>query len=62
MGKESAGNMFYRALAQDHLQLRPEAIASYEKFLAAGQGKFPDQEFQARQRVRLLQAELKKRR
>ena len=62
MGQESPGNLFYRALAQDHLQQRPQAIESYQKFLTAGLGKFPDQEFQARQRVRILQVELKKRR
>ncbi|MEQ1886454.1 MAG: tetratricopeptide repeat protein [Bryobacteraceae bacterium] len=60
LGGESVGQLFQRALAQDHLQLRPEAIESYNRFLAASQGKLPDQEFQARQRIRNLENELKK--
>lgn len=62
LGKETPGNLFYRALAQDHLQMRPEAVESYEKFLAGAGGEFPDQEFQARQRIRILKAEIQKRR
>lgn len=61
LGGESVGHFYQRALALDHLQQRPEAIESYNKFLAASQGKFPDQEFQARQRIRNLENELKKR-
>ncbi|MEQ1948345.1 MAG: tetratricopeptide repeat protein [Bryobacteraceae bacterium] len=61
LGGESTGQLFQRALAQDHLQLRPEAMESYNKFLAASQGKLPDQEFQARQRIRNLENELKRR-
>jgi hypothetical protein len=53
--------VFFRALALDHLEQRAEALQNYNKFLAGSQGKFPDQEFQARQRVRILEAELKKR-
>jgi tetratricopeptide (TPR) repeat protein len=62
LGAESAGNLFFCALAHDRLQQRPEAIENYNKFLAASQGKFPDQEFQARQRVRILENELRKKR
>jgi len=61
LGAESTGHYFQRALAFDHLQQRPEAVENYTKFLAASQGKFPDQEFQARQRVRILENEMKKR-
>jgi len=61
LGAEDNGHVFFRALALDHLQQRAEAIENYNKFLAGSQGKFPDQEFQARQRVRILEAELKKR-
>jgi tetratricopeptide (TPR) repeat protein len=61
LGAENSGHVFFRALALDHLDRRPEAIENYNKFLAGSQGKFPDQEFQARQRVRILEAELKKR-
>ena len=62
LGAENSGHVFFRALALDHLEQRAEAIQNYNKFLAGSQGKFPDQEFQARQRVRILEAELKKKR
>jgi tetratricopeptide (TPR) repeat protein len=62
LGGDSAGNLFFRALAHDRLQQRPQAIENYNKFLAGSQGKFPDQEFQARQRVRILEEELRKKR
>jgi hypothetical protein len=39
--------------------LKP-ALEAYQRFLALSNGKSPDQEFQARQRVRLLQRELEK--
>ena len=60
LGAETTGHFFFRALAHDRLQQRPEAVEAYKKFLAAAQGKFPDQEFQARQRVRFLENEIKK--
>jgi tetratricopeptide (TPR) repeat protein len=60
LGAENPGNLFFRALSHDRLRQRPEAVENYNKFLAVSQGKFPDQEFQARQRVRILQAELRK--
>jgi tetratricopeptide (TPR) repeat protein len=62
LGPESPGNLFFRALAHDHLQQRREAVENYNKFLAASQGKLPDQEFQARQRVRTLESDLKNKR
>ncbi len=57
LGPEKAGDLFYRALAFDHLNRRPEAIESYRKFLAMSQGQLPTQEFQARQRARILEDE-----
>jgi hypothetical protein len=42
------------------LHQRPEALENYNKFLATSGGKFPDQEFQARQRARLLEKELRR--
>ncbi len=43
--------LFLRATAYDHLGARKEAAASYHQFLAAAQGKFPEQEWQARHRL-----------
>jgi len=62
LGAEIPGNFFFRALAHDHLKQIPEAIENYNRFLAASQGKLPDQEFQARQRIRTLEIELRKKR
>ena len=60
LGAENPGSLFFRALSHDRLRQRPEAVENYNKFLAISKGKFPDQEFQARQRVRILEAELRK--
>src|SRR5579863_7445270 len=60
MNAEIPGNFFFRALAHDHLHQLPEAIENYNKFLAASGGKLPDQEFQARQRARTLEKELRR--
>jgi tetratricopeptide (TPR) repeat protein len=60
LNAEIPGNFFFRALAHDHLHQRPEALANYNKFLATSGGKFPDQEFQARNRARTLERELRR--
>jgi tetratricopeptide (TPR) repeat protein len=60
-GDNSAGNWFLRAIILDKLRQVKPAKAAYEQFLALSQGKNPDQEFQARQRARILQRELDKR-
>jgi tetratricopeptide (TPR) repeat protein len=60
LGAEKPGHVFYRALAFDHLKKRAEAIESYRQFLAMSQGKLPTQEFQARQRARILENEVKR--
>jgi hypothetical protein len=44
----------------DRLHLVKDAMANYNQFLALSQGKNPDQEFQARQRVKTLEHEVKK--
>jgi tetratricopeptide (TPR) repeat protein len=61
LGGDTAGHYFLRALTQDRLQLRKEALENYQKFLASSQGKNPDEEFQARQRVRTLEKDLGRR-
>lgn len=55
-----AGQWFIRALCYDKLRRKPEALEAYQKFLALNNGKESDQEFQARQRVRILSHELRK--
>jgi tetratricopeptide (TPR) repeat protein len=70
LGGETPGDRFFRAIILDktstratsdktkHLKL---ALEAYQNFLASSQGKFPDQEFQARQRARIIEKELSKR-
>ena len=52
--------MFFRATTLDRLMLKKEALDYYERFLAASKNN-PDQEFQARQRIKLLEREVGKR-
>jgi tetratricopeptide (TPR) repeat protein len=54
---ETAGDLFYRAIVLDKMHQVKPALASYQQFLQMAQGKFPDQEFQARQRSRILEKE-----
>jgi tetratricopeptide (TPR) repeat protein len=54
---ELPGDLFWRALAFDKMHQVKPALASYQQFLQVSQGKFPDQEFQARQRSRILEKE-----
>jgi Tfp pilus assembly protein PilF len=61
LGENGAGNVFFRALALDRLHQTKPALEAYQQFLSLSQGKNPDQEFQARQRAKLLQKELEKR-
>jgi tetratricopeptide (TPR) repeat protein len=66
LGDNSPGNWFLTAIMLDGAHrskpvLAKQAIAAYQKFLAVSDGKSPNQEFQARQRARILQRELDKR-
>jgi tetratricopeptide (TPR) repeat protein len=51
---------FVLATCYDHLMVRKEALANYERFLQLSNGKNPDQEWQATQRAKLLRRELSK--
>jgi tetratricopeptide (TPR) repeat protein len=70
LGGETPGDLFFRAIILDKMASGPVpekskrlklALEAYETFLAASHDKFPDQEFQARQRARIIQRELTKR-
>jgi Tfp pilus assembly protein PilF len=61
LGENTAGNWFLRAIILDKLKQLKPAREAYERFLSMSLGKNPDQEFQARQRARILQRELDKR-
>jgi len=57
---EKPGHVFLRAIVLDKVRDRKPALEAYERFLAMSNGQFPDQEWQARQRVKILQRELSK--
>jgi len=54
---DTPGDLYYRAIVYDKLHQVKQALASYELFLQSSSGKFPDQEFIARQRSRILAKE-----
>lgn len=55
---DSAGDYFYRAIIYDKLHQPKPALENYQKFLSMSAGRFPNQEFQARQRSKLLEREV----
>jgi tetratricopeptide (TPR) repeat protein len=57
LNADKPGNLYFRAVVLDKLHQIKPALASYQKFLQVSEGKFPDQEFIARQRSRLLAKE-----
>jgi tetratricopeptide (TPR) repeat protein len=61
LGAEAPGHFFLRAIMLDKLKDLKPALENYRKFLSLSQGKSPDQEFQARQRARIIEKELSKR-
>ena len=61
MHAEKPGHVFLRAIVLDKIhQLKP-ALESYRRFLAMDEGKDPNEDFQARQRARIIESELNKR-
>jgi Tfp pilus assembly protein PilF len=61
LGKEVAGDYYYRAISLEKLRQPKPAMEAYRQFLEADGGKMPDQEFQARQRIRIIENELNRR-
>ena len=58
---EVAGTYFYLGIAYDKLNNYPNAITNYRTFLQLGQGKSDKLEFQARERLKVLEKRGKKR-
>ena len=54
---ETPATLFLRATANDHLNHIPEAKTFYQQFLTAAQGKFPNEEWEAKHRLITLQHE-----
>jgi tetratricopeptide (TPR) repeat protein len=61
LGGETPGGVYFRANTLDKLHHRPQAIESYKLFLQMSQGKSPDQELAARERIRIIETELQRR-
>lgn len=57
---EKPGHVYLRAIVLDKARQLKPALESYQKFLAMSNGQNPDEEFKARQRVRIIQNELRK--
>ncbi len=60
LGGETGAHFFFRAIVLDKLRDLRGALDNYQKFLAADQGKSPNEDFKARQRIRIIQKELSK--
>ena len=57
LNAENPGDVYYRALIYDKLRQIKPALENYQRFLSVSGGKYPDQEFIARQRSRILEKE-----
>jgi tetratricopeptide (TPR) repeat protein len=57
---DTPGTYFVRALCLDQLGGQQQAYDNYQKFLSTSGGKNPDQQFQAKERSRILERELKR--
>jgi hypothetical protein len=57
LNAETAGDFYFRAIVLDKLHQVKPALANYQRFLALSGGKYPDEEFKARQRSRILEKE-----
>lgn len=60
LGKDIPGDFYLRAITLDKLRRPKPALEAYKQFLAVAGGKYPDDEFRARQRVIILERELGK--
>jgi tetratricopeptide (TPR) repeat protein len=61
LGSEEPAHHFFRAIILDKAGQHEPALESYEKFLAMSRGESPNEEFKARQRVRIIKKELNRR-
>jgi len=57
LGAETPGHYYLRAIMLDKMKQFKPALESYQKFLAMSNGKFPDEEWKSRQRIRVLEKE-----
>ena len=55
---EKPGHVFFRAIVLDKIRQQKPALESYQRFLAMSKGENPNEEFQARQRIKILEREI----
>lgn len=60
-GAENPAYWYFRAIVLDRMKDYKQALPNYEKFLSLSQGKNSEEEFKARQRIRVIHKELGKR-
>lgn len=60
LGEAPASIHFFRAMIWDKARQYEKALAFYEKFLALSKNQFPDEEFKARQRIKVIKRELRR--
>lgn len=60
LGDDTPGNYYFHAITYDKLRALKPALDYYREFLARSKGGFPDEEWKARQRAKLLERELSK--
>ena len=61
LGAETAGHHYFRAIILDRTKQYKPALESYNKFLEMSHNQYPDEEFKARQRIKVIQKELSRR-
>jgi tetratricopeptide (TPR) repeat protein len=61
LGDDTPGNYYFHAITYDKLRALKPALDYYRQFLDRSKGEFPDEEWKARQRAKLLDRELNKR-
>jgi tetratricopeptide (TPR) repeat protein len=61
LGQEIPGDYYLRAIILDRLKQYQPARDAYQKFLDTSGGKNPNEEFKARQRIRIIERILSKR-
>ncbi|HTT65767.1 MAG TPA: tetratricopeptide repeat protein [Bryobacteraceae bacterium] len=61
LGDDTPANYYFHAITYDKLHVLKPALDNYREFLARSKGAFPDEEWKARQRAKLLDRELNKR-
>jgi tetratricopeptide (TPR) repeat protein len=57
---EKPGHVFFRAIVLDKIHQQKPALESYQRFLAMSNGQNPDEEFKARQRIKILEREIRR--